>query len=345
MFNWMKKIFTNHKTHENDVYTNALPIVNADGSSAATAGDDGKRFIRIVPVGYFPEHPNGAHDITREHIEQMARNARDGGTDILFDYEHRSMWGDSKAAGWAPHQSVEARDDGLYVEYPSFTASAQKSIDDREFRYLSPTYRLEKKDKKGRSIGAALLHVALTNTPYMDTEIDHIGNSGTPKQSKPTPIDMKLTAESLAKLGLDETATEEQVNAAIANSNIVPQGEAADNGGANAGDEATRSSAAQDPNADRIKTLEDRINAREQADEQVRREALVNSAVDTGKILPADRDVWLNALKTDFNVTKAALDARKPGQAMPGKVHVNSGAEATDDKSKQFRDYITSKSA
>src|SRR5574342_202888 len=97
-------------------------------------------FIKIVPVGYFPNHPNGAHQIEKRHIDEMAKNFANTKTDLLFDYEHRSLWGDSIAAGWS--SEVQPRDDGLYVKYPEFTNTAKAKIADREYRYFSPVYRL-----------------------------------------------------------------------------------------------------------------------------------------------------------------------------------------------------------
>ena len=69
------------------VLTNAIEIANAKNQD----GD----YIKIVPIGYFPEHHNGAHRIEKHHIEQMADNFKNSGTDLLFDYEHNSLWGDT----------------------------------------------------------------------------------------------------------------------------------------------------------------------------------------------------------------------------------------------------------
>jgi len=165
-------------------------------------------WIKIVPVGYFPEHPDGAHEVTKEHIQEMANNIKNGGTDILFDYGHESLWFmGARAAGWSPKDDVEARDDGLYIRYPTFTPNAQAAIDAGEYRYFSPAYRLNATDKQGKEIGAILHSVALTNRPYMDLEIDHIKNAEVTTMPFPKKI--------LDKLGLPEDATEEQVEQKI----------------------------------------------------------------------------------------------------------------------------------
>lgn len=132
-------------------------------------------WIRIVPVGSFPNHHNGAHDVTTEHIQEMAENFNNSGTDLLYDIDHESLFLNTRAAGWSA--DVEARDDGLYARYPSFTNFAASAVENREYRYFSPVYFLNARDKAGDRIGAVIDSVALTNRPYMDTEIDHIANS------------------------------------------------------------------------------------------------------------------------------------------------------------------------
>src|SRR5699024_7733932 len=118
-------------------YVNAIEISQAEPDE-----DD---WIRIVPVGEFPEHQNGPHVITQEHIKQMETNFTNSGTDLLFDVDHASLWGTTKAAAWS--NQVEAREDGLYIKYPKFTPAAEKAIENREYKYFSPVYYLDKKGK------------------------------------------------------------------------------------------------------------------------------------------------------------------------------------------------------
>lgn len=311
----------NRQKHEARIFSNALSITDVLSEE--------REWIKVVPVGVFPVHRQGAHEVTAEHIEQMADNFSNSGTDLLFDYEHKSLWGDSLAAGWSPE--VEAREDGLYCKYPTFTNKATQHIEDKEYRYLSPVYQLSALEKDGRDIGAVLLSVGLTNTPYFDREIDGIGNSvhgslNEPQTQTDQRTDMKLSKENLKKLGLPEDATEEQVNDALANSEFAPvedpetkekQGNPAPSpqggGGAQASDEEN----------DRIAKLEARLAEREQADLAEKAETLVNSAIKEGKILPRDRAAYVRFANSDFDSAKEAIDNLKANSVKPEGVQVN----------------------
>lgn len=334
MLDFIRKIFTNSDQHRGRVtmpegyYENAVTIVNAE------PGD----MVKIVPVGVFPMHHDGGHEVTQEHVQEMANNFKNAGTDLLFDYEHRSLWGDSKAAGWS--DQVEAREDGLYCKMPNFTSSAQALIDDREYRYFSPVYVLEANSKSGESLGAKLISVGLTNTPYFDTEIDPIGNS----ESITKQNDMKLSKENLAKLGLDENATEEQVNQAIANSTFAEAEEESKNGKRKSNssqNDTAGNDTEQSDLVNKVKTLEQKITDRDKADQEERAEALVNSAIDQGKIQPSDKEAWLTSAKVNYNGTKKIIDERKANSAMPGNVTVaENNADMKRNKTQQCADFL-----
>lgn len=334
MFNWIKNLFINKSDdYEKSIRINSITIDSVSNSD----------WIRIIPIGEFPNHPNGAHTITTEHLEQMAANFNSEGDELLFDYDHGSIFkADSKAAGWSP--DVEVRDDGLYAKYPEFTNTAKESIEDREYRFFSPVYYLNAEDKQGNKIGAKLHSVGLTNTPYMDVEIDHIGNSLaasnglTENNDTDKRTDMKLNKENLKKLGLSEDATEEQINEAIANSEFAkPSGEEA--GASGEGAEAGASEPGKDGddtpkvNSDeaneellaKVNSLETKLAEREKAEQTEKATALVNSAIEAGKILPAHKDAWIRAANADFDATKESLDGIKANSAMPGKVTTNNG--------------------
>ena len=293
------------------MFSNSLEIINA-------VPED--RMIKVVPVGKFPEHHNGGHEVTREHVKEMAVNCKKQGTDILFDYGHESLWNSSaKAAGWSPKAKVEAREDGLYIEYPVLTNAASVSIDNDEYRYLSPVYTLNSMNKQGKPIGATLVSVGITNTPYFGKEIDHIKNSQTTEDSamneklakllglKPDATEAEIEAKvnsvmsKATELGLNEDSTFEEILVAV-NSKTAPAPKA---------DPAPKVEAQQSDTDKRLEKLENE-----------RVENLVNSAITQGKILPADKDLWLNAAKSDYDKTKSNLDAKKVNSVMPGKVTI-----------------------
>ncbi|XWN36087.1 MAG: phage protease [Balneola sp.] len=324
----IKKIFNyfiNHKRstpHEipKGIFINDILIANAEPGE----------WIKIIPIGSYPFHHNGAHDVTKEHIDQMVTNFNATGKELLIDWEHKSLWGDTRAAGWI--NKLEAREDGLYCNYPEFTKSAKEQIDDREYRYFSPVYKLESINKNGDSIGAIVDSVAITNRPYFDNEIDHIGNSestGEPDQteirdtSKNHSIDMKLNKEALAKLGLDENATEEQVNEAILNSAAPEAEETTDE------PETTKTNSSEEK-PQWAKDLEKKFDDQEKVNKAAQVDALINSAISEGKILPADKPAWEAKANSDFAGAKKILDERKANSAMPAGVKVSD--EHSEDK-------------
>jgi len=287
-------------------YLNSVEIVNADNNPDL--------MIKIVPVGYFPEHPNGAHEITKEHIREMVNNLQSQGTDLLFDYGHESIWwAGAPAAGWSPKDSAEARDDGLYIRYPEFTPKASEKVNDREFRYFSPVYRINAKDKSGREIGAELVSVALTNIPYMDKEIDSIKNSN----QKENKMDGK---ELRQKLGLTEDASDEVVNSKIdelAKLNSQPP----ETPPVKPEPEVEKSESDDKVNS-RIEALEIKLKEREEADKEIRVANLINSAISDFKILPAQKEIWENSAKLDYDGTKARLDSIAANAVKPAGVTV-----------------------
>ena len=205
----------------------------------------------------------------------------------------------------------------MYAKYPSFTNAAEDEVKGRVYRYFSPVYRLNTKNKLGHEIGATVDSVALTNRPYMDTEIEHIRN----KEEIPS-MDPKL----LAFLGLPATATQADVDAKMNSlrkehnlgaeatlEEILAAAKPKEDGGVVNSEEGD----------DTVQTLTARVEALEatsQKSAEQRAEDLVNAAIESGKILPAHKNAWLNSAKADFEQTKADLDALKPNSALPGTV-------------------------
>lgn len=297
---WLRKILG--ADHMRGYFINAVEI----------SREENAEWFKIVPVGYFPNHHDGAHQIEFKHIQEMAANFSASKIDLLIDYEHRSLWGDSRAAGWG--KEIEAREDGLYVKAPEFTKSASEMIANKEYRYFSPVYKLTSKDKLGREIGAQIISVGLTNVPYFDNEIDAIKNS--------KGGDMKLSKEALAKLGLAEDATEDQINAALEKLEVKPAEKPAD---APAEKPAEKQPEGEAVNAKVLDTLE-KINTRlaklenaKTASDTNAADVLVNSAIAEGRITPAEKEFYLNSAKQDFSGTKAAIEARPKSKALPSK--------------------------
>ncbi len=323
------RIFLNASSHNMEspfklpkgCYGNAMVIKNA-------AGDEKSK---IVPTGYFPEHPDGAHEVTREHLEQMVENLS---SDLMVDRGHEAIWhAGAEAYGWISQDSLEVRDDGLYAEYPDFTPDAKQMVTDRKFRFLSPAYSLNSKDKSGREIGATLWPISLTNTPYFDKEIDALRNSNQNREEQK----MNYTKEVKEKLGLTEAATDQEVDAKLdevvmaAKDIATEKTEQTEQEKTEAETEKQQAETEVVANAAILKKIDERlkvIETKEAAGQKGAAEALVNSAVEDGKILPAVKEIWVNSATADYDGTKTKLDALRKNSAMPGKTETPKGEAA-----------------
>lgn len=85
----------------------------------------------------------------------------DGRKPILYDYEHRSLFGDSRAAGWID-RLVYVSGQGLFA-HVSWVTDADRDIAKCVWRYSSPYFAFDPKT------GAVtkLISVALTNNPAL----------------------------------------------------------------------------------------------------------------------------------------------------------------------------------
>jgi len=291
-------------------------------------------WITILSAGEVPGHPDGDHEVTREHLEEMVSNFEGQSTDLLVDYDHGSWFGgDTSAAGWSPE--LRLTDEGLQIRRPEFTPDGEAAVSNREFRYLSPVYVLESQNNDGEEAGAQLLSVALTNTPYYNEgEIDGIGNSAEPAPNdsdESNPSSFMDREELIDLLGLDEDATDEEIREAVddlqkarqilegeVDEDLLPDEEDTD------GEDDPEAESDPHPSEDEEgePVTEEKVNALvdqklEEREKEGRAEALVSAAIEQAKIRRSEKDVYLNSAKADYEGTKERLDNMVPGSAMP----------------------------
>lgn len=123
--------------------------------------------VEIAQANDYLGHWQGGYTLTQEDLEAMVRNLRGP---VVIDYEHATQWAEPgapvPAAGWVSELEVS----GTSLFGPvTWTDRAAGMIDADEYRYLSPVIDLWAADPiSGRPIGAKLLSIALTNTPFME---------------------------------------------------------------------------------------------------------------------------------------------------------------------------------
>lgn len=144
------------------------------GSGVLNAKGNILRRVKLLPYGRFGGR-DGRGPWTLEgkaHADEVIAATRrlQGGTDILFDYDHQSalsavpdVGGMAKAAGWIKPDTLTAEADGIYGDV-EWTRPAETAIMAREYRYYSPYFRFLKENGRVTRI----INVGLTNSPNLD---------------------------------------------------------------------------------------------------------------------------------------------------------------------------------
>lgn len=125
----------------------------------------------ITPDGYFRADDGRPRSMEGVTVDDWLMNAEIAarliayqearGKPILYDYEHNSLWGDSRAAGWIT-KLVYVAGRGLFGKV-EWTPDAAEAIAKKVWRYSSPLFYFDP------NTGAVLelVSVALTNNPAL----------------------------------------------------------------------------------------------------------------------------------------------------------------------------------
>jgi len=139
--------------------------------TASTEGYPEGCNAHITPDGYFRADDGRPRSMEGVEVDDWLMNAEiaaaliarleSSGKPILYDYEHNSLWGDSRAAGWIV-KLVYVAGRGLFGRV-EWTPDAAEEIAKKVYRYSSPLFYFDPKT------GAVteLLSVALTNNPAL----------------------------------------------------------------------------------------------------------------------------------------------------------------------------------
>ena len=172
--------------------------------SITTTTDNGELDVHIAPIGDF----NGSNSqgnpvkehITKESLENLAEKLNKG-DEILADIDHQSckpgVERDTRAAGWFSKFVVDPIK-GLFAKI-KLTKKGRELIENREYRYFSPTFLL---DENGSPTD--LHSVSLTNLPAFKGYIKPILNS---EPNTKEIIEMEITKDDLIQLIKDTVAS------------------------------------------------------------------------------------------------------------------------------------------
>lgn len=122
--------------------------------------------VQLLRVGTFHDSRYGTLNITPEVLLSMKKNFDDKvrGVDLMIDYKHDS---DSLAAGWIKEVYLSDDNNQLWAKV-EWTPNGQKTLSDKEFRYLSADFNLNYQDNETlKRFGPTLFGAGLTNRPVV----------------------------------------------------------------------------------------------------------------------------------------------------------------------------------
>lgn len=263
------------------------------------AGEQGApAWIRLLPWGEIPLG-DGREPFFLDHdaAENILTAFAGRGNDMVVDYEHRTMSGDeAPAAGWIKELKIAV--EGLWARV-DWTDRARQYIENREYRYFSPVVELG----EGRVV-QDLLHVGLTNFPAIANLPPLILRQGAGKSDMGNERQGEAMIEKLrGSLGLGAEAGEVEVLAALENYRSVMAlvQELGQELGLDEANVSTVKGAvlALKSGQDRLTAIDAELTALRQERQQEKAAAAVETAIQAGKVSPAQRDWALKYAGSD----------------------------------------------
>lgn len=297
--------------------------------------------IRLLPAGRFKARDGRPHELPQGwHVDadsaaRLIARAQLRADDAVIDYEHQTLHSEhngqpAPAAGWFSPQQLEWRDDGLYATNVRWTPTAELSVAQSEYRYISPV--IEYHPTTGEVLGVAM--AALTNYAAIDG-LD--GLSGLSKLAAAKFDFNSLTttdfnhqektmdrAQLIALLGLAAEATDEQIKTSIAALQSKADDQATVAAALSAEVAALKAAGAAQPDPSKyvpvgvVEALKTDLAALKAAQVTSEVGALVKSALDDGKLLPAQVEWATDLGESNIAALKTYLSATPSIAALKG---------------------------
>jgi len=133
--------------------------------------DTNTPWLKIGVSGKWEGHRAGSFEMDQITFDQMVANYEKAGIDIVCDYEHQTLFGDTApASGWIKKEPISLKaEGGELFSAIEWTDNAKAYIEAKEYRYLSPVFAPNTiSQTDGSNIGWTLHSVALTNKPFLE---------------------------------------------------------------------------------------------------------------------------------------------------------------------------------
>ena len=165
--------------------------------------DNGETEVQLTTIGtvYGSDQEGNPveQNFTEDALKEVAEKQKDD--EILVDADHESeKGGPTEAKGWLYGLFVKPGV-GLFGKI-KWTDIGRKLIENRVFRWLSPSFWIDKETKEPVKMTSA----ALTNKPSQEGEIQPIINSAPIELNNTETITMEMTKEELVQLIKDTIA-------------------------------------------------------------------------------------------------------------------------------------------
>lgn len=303
------------------------------------------RRVKLLPVGRIEMRDGRGPFLIRDlaHAQAIVAATQKwlGGADFNFDYDHQTAFavrpeigGTGVAAGWTSAASLTAEADGIYANDIEWTAAAEAKLAAREYRYISPLFRVLPSGEVERLRNAALVNVGGIDLPAIAAGLSE----------EDDPMDLTAIA---AALGLAATATVEEIAAAAADLRAKASAIAVAAGlaaGASAEDIAasvvTLKARAEKPDLSGYvpASLVEPMKAELQTLKAERLKGKVDALVSAGVVPPAKHKATMDWFLTD-EVAASAYFADMPALIQPG-AQMGGGKLDQDDPDKLTADEI-----
>ena len=301
--------------------------------------------IEIMREGKWKHPIYNELEITGNTIENIITNFKNKvrGVDISFDLEHGETNHKSEAVCWV--KNLIKKGSKLLAEV-EWTSLGKEKVKDKSFRYFSPEFRFVYEDAEtGKKYNNVLLGGGLTNKPFIK-KMQPIMLSETVNENdlnselySPCTInnekgDNVMNKELLKALKLSETATEEEIKAAVnkLTEDTIKLAEANETIKTLEAEKVTLSEEVKTLKTEKeeaTKKLNEAISNKSTADQKVialnedikkiqsqLREAdwkaLYTVALNEGKMLPAQEEVFKAQYMANPEATKAIIDTLQP---------------------------------
>ncbi len=244
--------------------------------------------IQLLPAGEFRAQDGRPNDVDAWTLDATSAaaliEASTGAGKFLIDYEHQSLNAQANgqpapAAGW--FKTLEWREgEGLYATDVEWTDKARQMIQSGEYRYISPVISYDK------ATGAVtrLVSAALTNSPAIDG-MEEVTALTLVNEADPVAALRRYMAKQVDPAAL---RIADQVEALVA---------------------ATREALAQlKAQSAAARQAQTQVSALTRQMQAARIDAVIDSALDEARLLPAQAEAARRLAETDIEALTAVLN-------------------------------------